>query len=349
MKDLFKKVRKYWITIWMLLSVAALGTFMVYGAYAGTAQVKRVVSTMPTVDTVFSSNYMENPQGIKNLHTTLFENYICPVTVCNFAQLTPTGFSREKIKYSLTAELVSYDSTLRQYIAVDQVQTKISNGSPVAKTFYIKKTHDDNVPITSDVEHILNGSDSFSYTFTGEELAGGDSHTDTFDVCFDAAETLKDSPDLYIRLTATPEDTNTNGTVTEMSCILSISKGRVIETGWHGALAESSAIDYDGYNLIVEGVGQGTIDIRWDNAKFMINPAFTSDTTNNSFASDNGSGSPVVVDDSTSGWMKITLNVNSLAKNRYEVQFYKRIPSTTYMGDDSVSNYIKCDNYVVTE
>ena len=80
----------------------------------------------------------------------------------------------------------------------------------------------------------------------------------------------------------------------------------------------------------------------------MINPAFTSDTTNNSFVSDNGSGSPVV-DDSTSGWKKITLKVNSLDKNRYEVQFYKRLPPTTYTGDNSANNFIKCDNYVVTE
>ena len=348
MDKIIKRIRKYWITIWMVLSVAALGTFIAYGAYAGTAQVKRVVSTMPPIDTVFSSNYMENPQGIKNLHTTKFENYICPVTVCNFAQLTPTGFSREKIRYSLTAELVRFDSGSRQYITVDQLQTKISNGSPIAKTFYIKKTHDDNEPITSDSIHSLNSNDAFSYTFSNEELAGGDSHTDTFNVCFDAAETLKEMPDLYIRLTATPEDTNTNGTVTEMSCILSISKGRIIETGWHGALAESSATDYDGYNLIVEGVGQGRIDIRWDNTKFMINPAFTSDTTNNSFASNNGSGSPVV-DDSTSDWKKITLNVNSLTKNRYEVQFYKRLPPTTYTGDNSANNFIKCDNYDVAE
>ena len=347
--DKIKRIRKYWITIWMVLSVAALGTYIAYGAYTGTAQVKRVVSTMPTIDTVFSSNYMENPQGIKNLHTTQFENYVCPVTVCNFAQLTPTGFSREKIRYSLTAELVKFDSGSRQYIAVDQVQTKTSNGSATAKTFYIKKTHDDNRPITSDSTHSLNSDGVFSYTFSNEELAGGDSHTDTFEVCFDAAETLQETPDLYIRLTATPEDTNTNGTVTEMSCILSISKGRIIETGWHGALAESSATDYDGYNLIVEGVGQGKIDIRWDNTKFMINPAFTSDTTNNSFASDNGSGSPVVADSTSSDWQKVTLNVNSLEKNRYEVQFYKRKSSTTYTGNNSANNFIKCDNYVVTE
>lgn len=340
MKNFFRKAKKYWITIWMLLSVAALGTYITYAAYAGTAQVKRVVSTMPTFDTVFSSNYMENPLGVKNLHTTSFENYICPVTVCNFAQLTPTGFSKEKIKYSLTAELVTYDSSSRQYVQIDTVQTKTVNGVSVNKTFYIKKTHDDNNAITSEI-HSLNSTGSFSYTFTDELLAGGDSHTDTFDICFDESETLKESPDLYIRLRAVPDDTNTNGTVTEMSCVISISKGRTIETGWHGSLAESGAIDYDGYNMIVEGVGIGTIDIRWDNTRFMINPAFISDTTNNSFATG-------VVDDDTTGWRKITLNVNSLTKNRYEIQFYKRIAGTTYTGDDHAGNYIVCDHYVVS-
>ena len=338
MNVFFRKFKKKWITIWLVASIATLGTFIVYSAYSGTAQIKRVVSTMPSYDTVFSSNYMENPLGTRNLHTTLFEDYICPVTVCNFAQLTPTGFSREKVKYSLKAELVTYNSSTREYDPLTSVRNKIVDGVAVAETFYIKKTLDDNLPVTSEI-HDLNVADGFSYTFSSEELAGGDSHTDSFDVCFDSAETLKDSPDLYIKLTAVPEDTNTNGTVTEMSCVLSISRGRKVETGWHGALTETAGVDYDGYNMIVEGVGKGTIDIRWDNSRFMINPAFTSDTTNNSFTSG-------VIDDTTSGWKKITMNVNSLEKNRYEIQFYKRIPSTTYTGTDSADRYIKCDNYV---
>ncbi len=344
MKNFVKNIRKYWITIWMAAAFITLGAIVVYGAYSGTAHVKRVVSTMSTYDTVFSSKYMERPQGLKTIHTTLFEDYICPVTVCNFAQLTPTGYSSERIKYSLKAELVVYDSISKQYTAVNEVQMKTLNGATVPKTFYIKKTYNDNEPltITNDDIHVLNSEGLFSYTFPDEELAGGDSYTDTFEVCFDAVETLKETPDLYIRLTATPINTNTNGTVTEMSCILSISKGRTIETGWHGALAESSALDYDGYNLIVEGVGKGTIDIRWDNTKFMINPAFTSDTTNNSFATE-------VVDDSDADWKKITLNVNSLTKNRYEIQFYKKTPSTTYTSNNSASQYIKCDNYVADE
>ena len=59
-KSIYKKIIKYPVTIWMLVSIIALAAVYVsYAAYNGTADVKRVVSTQATSTTVFSSNYLE--------------------------------------------------------------------------------------------------------------------------------------------------------------------------------------------------------------------------------------------------------------------------------------------------
>lgn len=346
MKTICKKIKKYPVTIWMVASLLAFSAvFVSYAAYNGTADVKRVVSTQTTSSTVFSSNYMDiysatNPL-IKNLRTTNEGNFICKITVCNYDQLDPTSHARGKIDYSFTAELVRFDADTGNYLPVSEVQMN----ADTAETFYVQKTMDDNMPVDTDTQHSINSPGAFSYTYSSENLAGGVSSKDTFDICFDAAEVVKDMPDLYIRVTATPTagSVQLNSGISTLSSIISISKGRSVETGWHGSLQEESNKDYDGYNLIIEGSGAGTIDICWDNTKFAMNPAFIIlyGNSGESILSD-------VVDGDQSGWKKRTLTVDSMKDNRYVVQFYKRDTNVSYIGIEFPSKYIKCNNYIAT-
>ena len=65
MKARLKKLIKYPITIWMLVSIALLGTMIIVrAAYSGTANVKRVVSSQASSNTVFSSNYLDSGELI---------------------------------------------------------------------------------------------------------------------------------------------------------------------------------------------------------------------------------------------------------------------------------------------
>ena len=74
-KNIYNKIKKYPVTIWMVASMLAFSAvYVTYAAYNGTADVKRVVSTQATSSTVFSSNYMDiysstNPV-VKSLRTT---------------------------------------------------------------------------------------------------------------------------------------------------------------------------------------------------------------------------------------------------------------------------------------
>ena len=344
-KNIYKKIIKYPITIWMVVSLLILlSMYIVFSAYNGTAIVKRVVSTQASSSSSFSSNYMEvysTNIAVKNLRTTNEGNFICPVTVCNYDQLDPTSPARALINYTFTAELVKYNESTGEYELVNAVQTKDND---VAKTFYVQKVMDNNQAITSDSHHSLNSAGSFSYTYSSESLEGGNTLRDTFNICFDATEVAKDVPDLFIRVSAIPteESIQENGSgVSNLAGVISISQGRTVETGWHGSLQELSTTDYDGYNLIIEGSGAGTIDILWDNTKFIMNPVFVEQYGG---VGGNLSGESDV--SGQTGWKKRTLTVNSATgDNRYVVQFYK-VVSGTYTGTEFPSKYIKCENYI---
>ena len=43
------------------------------------------------------------------------------------------------------------------------------------------------------------------------------------------------------------------------------------------------------------------------------------------------------------GWKKVTISVNSIVKNRYELQLYKTASEATYTGQQNrADNFIKC-------
>ncbi len=355
-KNIYKKIIKYPITVWMVVSIIALvSVYVVYSAYNGTAEVKRVVSTQETSNTVFSSNYLEkysesNP-SIKKIRTTTSGDFAVSITVCNYDQLNPSKPAEAAIEYSLQAELVKLNSG--NYERVTEVQMNGSN----QKTFTIQKKMNDNQTITgTDLESPNNlnatssGSGGFSYTYDNESLPGGVSYKDTFEICFDATEVAKSVPDLYIRVTATPTPqsvTSNGGNISTLQSVISISQGRTVETGWHGSLQETSTnTAYDGYNLVIEGSGSGTIDIQWDATKFVLNPEFVQlyGTENDAILGTEGDVS------GKTGWKYRTLTVDSNNCNRYVVQFYKRIESGAtsppYTGGEFPSKYIQCVNYV---
>ena len=329
---------KYLVTAWMLISVFLLGAVViVYAAYSGTADVKRVVSTQASSSTVFSSNYMETGGlAVKNLSTTAEGNFTCNVTVCNYDQLDPTSPAKAPITYNFKAELCRYDTSTDSYVTVSEIQTKTVDGVTSNKTFSVKKVMNDNLEI-GDTEHSLNAS-PFNYEYTGETLAGGASYKDSFDITFDSYEVDLKVAELFIRVTATPSDESMqqNTSIGILQSVISVSKGRTVETGWYGSLDEHTSQDYDGYNLVIEGSGAGTIDILWNNAKFSINPVFLTN---------NASRLTAVTDADTTDWKKVTLTVDSSVENRYVAQFFKKDENTSYIGTGFPSKYIRCAHY----
>lgn len=334
----------------MIIAAFALSFIIAFGAYNGTTEVKRVVSTKAMTDIVFSSNAMENPAAEKNLHANEGVEYSYPVTVCNFAQMTPSAYANETVSYALTVELVTKNNNT--YEKITTPATKPNGDNTENMVFTVQKIKDDNIQMSGEPAHNLN-TGSFEYTYADESLASGASNTDAFLVTFDSYETTKETPQYYIHITATPtESTALQGRVTEISCYLSVSKSIVYPSGWSGTLAETDNADYDAYNMIVSGSGSGTIVVRWNSTKFEISDVFINDTNNKFVSSQEAdrtelTGIGAILDDDEPDWKKIILEVDSINKNRYEIQFFKSTPYT-YDITDPVSDYIKCNDYVLS-
>jgi len=324
----------------MLASIVLFSTlYATYSAYNGTSIVKRVVSTQATSTKVFSSNYLEDYSNtniaVKDLRTTTEGNFVMAITVCNYDQMDFNSYAKSNIEYELKAELVQYNSTTGEYVLVREVQKEGTGEEARKKKFTVKRIMDNNAEVEEDERDLNTGS--FTVLFN-ESLEGGNPLKDAFEICFDSAEVVKAIPDLFIRViaTPTPESQQLNPGISTMACIISISQGRTVETGWHGSLQENGNEEYDGYNLIIEGSGAGTIEILWNNNLFAMNPAF--DALYGSSGS-NILGPEIIPPGKPSGWIKRTLTVNSMVDNRYVVQFYKKQPAAVGTGN------IECDNY----
>lgn len=347
---ILKRIRKHWITYWMIsafLLFFLVGAYGVYSAYMGNSELKRMVSTKSVTDIVFSSNVMKAPPAAKNLHANdTSREYEYPVTVCNFEQMSPANYAKEQIMYNLTAELVRYDGT--SYMPV--TEELLREDGVTKKVFQIKKTGDDNTSVSETIYDLNSSTNSFKAIYTNEILPGTSSMTDTFTLVFDREELNQENSEYFIQITATPaENTAISGTVSEIRAWISASKGKDYGAGWTGSLIETDHEDYDAYNMQVYGSGTGTIEIRWNSSYFTISDIFLMDDSNK-FEDDNGNdltGDAAILDDSVQGWKKVILRVNSYEQNKYDIQFFK-VQAHTYTADDPVSNYIDAGGYKET-
>ncbi len=344
-----KKTRKEmsWITSWLLIAMFMTGfsVLIVRSAYLGYSEVKRVVSTREVSHVVFSSNVMKAPEAAKNIYVASDgEDYEVAITVCNFEQMFMADYAKEQIIYDLTAELVQFDGT--GYVSVGE--TLYREDGKTIKMFGIRQTGDNNQSVTNNTQNI-NGVSSIS--FNGQKLPGGGAMTDTFMLVFDGEEAQKEISEYFIRVTATPKNSNeVNGTVQEIGAVIGVSKGKTYAASWKGIVTETDESDYDAYNLQVTGSGSGIIDISWNSNYFAISDMFLMDTENH-FVAANGTeleGNAAILSGGT-GWSKVRLKVDSANQDNYEIQFFKT-QGDAYKSDSGyqqsgISALIKADNY----
>ena len=337
MKKVFNKLKSHWITIWLVLALISTAIIVINAAYLGNKDVKRVVSTASISDVYFSSNILTGSGIIKNIRTAnTSSNYQCVLSVYNYDEMNPTNYAKEDIRYKLTAKLVSYDRDSEEFSDVTETLMKTSNPSN-PKVFTITKTKDENENC-SEAEKDLN-TDPYKVVYEGESLGGGGAFSDTYTLTFDMEEVAKDLPELYIYVIAEPVSDGVTGTVSTQSGYISVSKGIAYTSGWHGSLTENDNQAYDAYNMIISGSGAGKIDVKWDSEKFEISK---SSLELYEYSNETETGFDRNGIETANGKSTITLYVNSVISNRYEIQFYKKVS-----GDYNISDVdISCSRFV---
>ena len=344
MRKIIKKMRTSWITVWLIIAAAALSTFIAYATYTGVTSVKRVVSTRAGAGILFSSNYMKhglNPQGSieYRAYNDFFDNEgnLLPaatdptytMTVCNFSQGDKaTWCTSNDIRYTLTATLVLNE----KYTSEDGVSESLigTYKSPSASDlgdlkFGIKYSDD------SDYTYFTSSNLSITLPTMGSySLSKNDASTDLFSLYFDKREIAYTAPRFWIMITATPT-TGSGGEVETISGYVGTCQSAKGGDDWTGYIGDENytTVDYDSYNYIISGNGQGAFYFAWDDSKVKPNEFalanYSSDIEGNvaSVTEWTGYTQYGTTAPSTGTWKYIKLNVDSEQTARYEIQLYK--------------------------
>lgn len=324
-------IRRNWTLVWLIAALSVSLLFVTFASYTYIKSVKRVATTVKSPDGLFSSNSMSVSTSERRITSTDYT-----VTVCNYAQNKPSVPNPADVSYTMTAELVVHYNG--QYLTMSELQSSYPAAYATYmdlladRTYTITKIEDDETGASTETVYDLNDS-PYSASYSSQSLKGNRSSTDKFKVTFDPAEIEETTPTFYIRVTATADQT------TIIRGYICAAKNTTDTAAWQGNLVENPSYDYDFYNYILSGSGKGTLDVMWDPAYLEINNFFVLPMAENDLV-DYG-GSKITDDTSNPGWKKITLNVDSTEKSRYEVQFYKVQEGMRYTGSYAVTNYIK--------
>lgn len=119
MKNVLRKLKKHWITVWLVVVSVILGTVITYAIYTEVSTVKRVVTTKSAPKELFSSNCMYASLYERRMPAADFN-----VNVNNFDLNNPDVPNTTQIQYTLTAELrVKHDGTIKTF---SQLQTDLA-------------------------------------------------------------------------------------------------------------------------------------------------------------------------------------------------------------------------------
>ncbi len=312
LKEFLKKMKKNWITVWLVVVIFACSALVTYAAYTRINIVKRVVSTDAGAGARFSSDSMNSSDAgmiVRKSFSSQTDDALVDVHVFNYPYPKASLYRNVATDYNVVSRIGTHDGTTFTPLSGEAL-TNLSND------YYISY---------NDGAHKLYNATSGTVTYSNCRLGAGKVDPDLFSVHFSNAELSDNPPGYCVEIVATPEDTS----LPVLKGYIFVRYSKVIESGWTGALEElSSDKDYDGYNYILEGSGAGRITFKWNPTYLNINKQFLHNPENAFYIN----GAVVDGNDSLSdssfptvdGMKSITLVVDSQEKkNRYVVQFYK--------------------------
>lgn len=321
-----KKLRKNWITVWLVIAALSLTVIVSYATYTRVNVVKRVISTGAGVGDRFSSDVMSSA-----------------VTV------TRKGFDDDSVVPSVTGKIYNYPypkASLYRSVVTDYKVTA-TIGTYINNVF---------TPLNGDALTNLDGSYEIKYKSTGTpqkfkdnngtviltcSMAAGKVDPDEIYMYFSKDELSRDdenpAPEYYIELVAEPDDNE----LPSLTGYVTVRYQEIASTGWKGALETMDAgLTYDGYNYILEGTGNGRITFKYNSDLVTINEYFLHNPENTFYINgantigNNSLSEESFSTDQTTGMKSITIVVNSDVRNRYVIQFYKKDTS----GNNDYSN-----------
>lgn len=302
---------------------------------------------------------MYNPSTISyTLHAELQvkqgDNYTNMATYLTALNSEKTTLEAEKNALDTTASDYA-DKNSELQAKIDAINTKYSDYLAKAALYSIYKTEDDATGTVTNPENSFTADNSFSVTLAADSLAAQHSSVDKYKVKIDPDSINATNTDIYVHVWAVPTEPANLSTIATRLYGTAISESAAT---WSGSFNEQNCdtVDYDFYNYIITGSGAGTVDILWDPEKFEINQFFFNTSLSGVNFVDGSSPTTITVSDTKYGngkdngkyvgWSKVTIRVDSMTKNRYELQLYKTksdsLSGVTYTGENAATKYIAC-------
>ncbi|MBR5372830.1 MAG: hypothetical protein IK130_11525 [Oscillospiraceae bacterium] len=327
---MFDFVKKYWISLWILIMAFSLVSVgVVYASYNKTSTAKSVVARVGALGKHFSSNYLQRGSAMMEVPIYVNEADTEPgdyVRIFNFAQGNPGDPYQRQITYELKMRLVYYDGTdyvnATEAIVGDRYISAEFNGAKY--TFGKNGATYSNLSAPDLTEGWLSLSGS---------LAGNTASTDSIKVTYSAnqvTELTDASPDpapakLYLEITAEPTPANSFLDLEKLQGRLDLRlNGAVVPVTWKGYFNDDGAksasagttlpSSYEGFNYVMEGVGEGSFTLSWNSEYLELNQNFIS--------SIGGTYTPAAEGAAVkSDTLVFTVNSNNIS--RYDTQFYR--------------------------
>lgn len=314
MKSKFiKRLKKSWLTIWIVAAVAALSTIGGLAAYTSISSVKRVVSTQKGVGNLFSSNYLEESSDAPLKNVTFSSDKVTPtvtVNVCNFPQ-TKIKHSDVDITYTLTITLV--DSSGNEVGAIDNIENYSVSYNNTTKAFPSEKKE---------------------IKYENQKLLASGFSQDDFILTFDSSQLTTQS--VFMKLVAVP---NSPSGLPTLSARIGVSYVKPYSASWSGQFTDSAnkPSDLDGFNYRLSGSGSGTITLSWNTKYIEISKWFLEE---------NSIADPTADDN---GINEITLTVDSSKQNQYDIQFYRKQAPNSNESWSAKDNILLNNDKFITE
>lgn len=286
------------LAIVLVLSLSFAVSGVAIAAYTNSKNTQRTIATYDSTGEKFSSNYLK--RGVTEIATIITELNTDPkttITICNFEQGKISKPNTSAITYNI------------EFRFVKKVAGEYVNATTAEVGDYTAS-----IRASSGEELELDSSDneSLSANINGLTFAAGVAKTHSFYVTLSRNfATAVPKPNLYLSVVATP----TSGTgVSVLKGVFNADiRSQEESANWHGEFseydAEGSPSDYDAFNYLITGSGNGTFTVTWDGEYVKI--------------SDYSMIELLKIDGATKVGNSISFSVDSSEIDRYNVQFYR--------------------------
>ena len=348
-----KKLKnQYWTILWIAAALTIMLAVVVYSAFTNANRDKNVVASYGSLNSRFSSNYLEGDTAIeKPIYVTNNDGkYGDVIFISNYSQTNPAFHYDTVINYKLEMKLGYLNGS--NFVAINEETS--SDVFNLGERYIIARVSGNN-GYTKTVRFGYNTGNSITYEDTiykneGDyllSLPGTSSISDAIELKFSAnqkeslfAETPTYDKKLYLEITATPDPPSEYTELSALSAWICLSKSTRVESiTWTGGFNEDMSAggktpdELDGYNYVIQGMGSGTAMLRWKPQYIEANEQFLLEELGLTIGE---------LPTESGGWKTVIFTVNSNTTNRYSFQFYRSGSET----DASYSSWSDMENYV---